>query len=166
MIFSRKNCFFTIFILNIFLYSDVAMANVIWPSFYIAEGLSSIYIILAGFAVEFLCIKFLAKQKWFKALLISAVMNGMSAVVGVVLVPLGGAYLSYPFVIFSFLSDEIFEVLIWIVPYIFAVFCNVLVEGVVIHFIFHMKFEKSLKWLIPANLFSVAMCFVNIFYKF
>ena len=113
--------------------------------------------------MEFLCIKFLAKQKWFKALLISAVMNGMSAVVGVVLVPLGGAYLSYLFVIFSFLSEEIFEALIWIVPY---VFCKVLVDDVVIHIIFHMKFEKSLKWLIPANLFSVAMCFVNIFYKF
>ena len=166
MIFSKKNSFFIIFILNIFLHSNVAMANVIWPSFYIAEGLSSIYIILAGFIVEFLCIRFLAKEKWPMALLISAVMNGISALVGMALVPLGGAYLSYPFIIFSFLSEEIFEVLLWIVPYIFAVFCNVLVEGAVIHFIFHMEFEKSLKWLIPANLFSVAMCFVNIFYKF
>jgi len=115
--------------------------------------MSSIYIIISGFVIEALFIKFCAKQKWIKSFFISAIMNGASAVFGSIFIAVGGYFVTA----ISILLKSDTDTLIWIISYIFAVCINVLIEGLVLHMSFWIDFKKSLWWLITANLISVVM---------
>ncbi len=131
----------------------VVYANIVWPSLYIVQGLLSWYIILAGLIIEFGFIKFFAKQDWLKSALISLVMNVISAAVGFLLIPISGLVtelLLAPF------DGGTFQLSHWIVSYVFAVLCNVLIEGLSIKWIF--KIRKSFWWLFSANAISVVLC--------
>ncbi len=131
----------------------VAYANVVWPSLYIAEGLRSWYIILAGLIVEFGFIKIFAKEKWLKAIIIAFIMNTISTLVGIILIPVSG--LLGEVILLPF-NKETFHWSHWLLSYILAVLGNVLIEGLSIRFIF--KIKKFVWWLFVANAISVVLC--------
>ena len=116
-----------------------ASANMVWPSLYIAAGMRSWYVILIGFAIEVAFVKCFIKETYLKAFLISFVMNLMSTVVGVVLIPLSGfigELIMIPF------GTGTFHPTHWLMSYVFAILSNVLIEGLTIKFIFKHKFKK------------------------
>jgi len=162
----KKVSFLIITVLSIFYCTSIVSANMIWPSLYIEEGMLSLYVITGGFVIEFLCVKFCAKQEWLMAFKISALMNGVSAVVGIILIPLSGYFAGLVLVILPF-DSNIINILFWLVSYILVVLCNVIIEGAVLDVIFFMEFKDFIWWLIPANLFSVIMCLFHLdFYGF
>ncbi len=161
----RKNkiiSFFLLFILNVFFMCNVVMADVIWPSIYIVEGMESIIVIASGFVMEVLCVKFFAKQKWIKSILISAVMNAISTIVGIILIPMSGILVE--FILLPFDSGT-FAISHWIFDYLMVVLCNVLIEGLVVNYIFNIKFKKAFWWLFCANLLSVIICVFSLIYN-
>ncbi len=132
-----------------------ASANMVWPSLYIAAGMRSWYVILVGFVIEAIFVKCFIKETYLKSILISFVMNLVSTVVGVVLIPLSGfvgELLMIPF------GTGTFHPTHWLVSYVFAILSNVLIEGLTIKFIFKYEFKNMFLWLFVANAISVIIC--------
>lgn len=135
-----------------------AGANVIWPAVYVSARLYSVYIIIAGLTIEFLFIKFAAKQTYAKSALISVVMNAVSTLVGYFLLPLIGFVVE---IILSVVSTATFHPTHWAVAYLLALAFNVLIEGAAIKLIFKMPFKENRLWLMVANAISVIICIVS-----
>ncbi len=141
---------------------QTAFANVVWPSIYIAEGLRSWYIIIAGIIVEAIFIKLFIDKTIKQAGIISITINAISTIVGVLLIPLVGFFGA---VFIGMLLDAIasglgntFDTAMWISEYILTVLTNVLVEGLAAKLIFKLSFRKSFWWLLLGNAISVVIC--------
>lgn len=132
-----------------------ASANMVWPSLYIAEGMRSWYVILIGLVIEIFFVKCFLKGTFLKSVFISFVMNLVSTVLGVVVIPLSGfigELLMIPF------GTGTFDPTHWLMSYAFAILSNVLIEGLTVKFIFKYEFKKMLWWLCVANAISVIIC--------
>ena len=78
---------FLIFLICIFPY---VYADVIWPSMYIASEQGSIPIIIAGLLIEIGFVKYFAKVGWIKTIVVTTVMNAVSATIGRILILISG----------------------------------------------------------------------------
>lgn len=157
----KKYYKFAISIAILLMFPLTASADMVWPSLYVAQGLRSWYIILSGLIIEFLFVKLFTKQSWPKSLFISVVMNGISTLVGIVLIPVSGIlgeFIMMPvdlvFDLYTFHSSH------WVMAYIMVVVCNTAIEGLIIK-IFKLPFLKSLPWLAIANAISVIICILS-----
>lgn len=130
-------------------------ANVVWPSVYIAEGMRSFYVILAGLVIETVFVKFFLKENLFKSVLITFVMNIISAVVGFVLIPVSGLIGEIMLIPFG---KGTFHISHWIMSYILAILSNVFIEGLSIKYIYKYSFKKMFWWLCVANAISIVIC--------
>ena len=142
----------------ILLFPVTACANMVWPSLYIADGMRSWFVILAGLILEIAFVKLFLKQNILKSSFIAFVMNLISALVGIVLIPLSGfvgEFLLIPF------GGGTFQLSHWIVAYILAVLMNTLVEGLVVNTFFRFGFKNMFLWLFTANAFSVVFCILS-----
>lgn len=128
-------------------------ANVVWPSLFIVEGIMSWYIILFGLIIEFLFIKFWAKEGTLRAAIMTIGMNTASALIGLILIPVSGFVAAIVLGIIS--SINTFDYLIWTASYILAVLSNVLIEGLFLKLVFRKSFKTNFKWLLVSNLLSV-----------
>ena len=152
---NEKTKYGLVCLVSIILMPVCASANMVWPSLYIAEGMRSWYVILIGLIVEIIFVKYFLKQSCFKSLLIAFVMNLTSTILGVVAIPLSGfigEILMIPF------GTGTFHPAHWLMSYVFAVFSNVLIEGITVKIIFKHSFKKMLWWLFVANAISVIVC--------
>ncbi len=143
-------CFISFFLIPIY-----ASANMVWPSLYIAEGMRSWYVILISLGIEIIFVKCFLKESYLRSVLIAFVMNLMSAVLGIVAIPLSGfvgEILMIPF------GTGTFHPTHWLMSYIFAILSNVLIEGFTIKFVFKHNFKKMFWWLCVANAISVIVC--------
>ena len=142
----------TAFLLTILLLPMTAKANLIWPSIYIVSQYYTWYVILIGLIVELFAAKFFLKASWKKSALIVVSINLISAIVGVILIPISGIIgelLMYPF------GTETFHISHWILAYIFAVISNTCVEDLVLRILFKYSFKRNFWWLLGANTISV-----------
>ena len=150
--------------LFIILFPTVASANIVWPSLYIAEGMRSIYVILIGLLIETIFVKIFEKQSWLRSVLISVIMNIVSTVLGIFLVPAIGFVGT---LLLGFLSEYIpalgntFDTPLWIFSYILTIFTNVLVEGYTTQYTAKIPFRKMFWWLLCANTLSVLACILT-----
>ena len=132
-----------------------AKANIVWPSVYIAEGMRSWYVILIGFVIEIIFVKNFLKPSYLKSALIAFIMNLTSTVLGIVIIPFSGLIGEFMMIPFG---TATFHLTHWLMSYIFAVISNVLIEGIVVKFIFKFSFKKMFWWLFVANAISVIVC--------
>lgn len=131
----------------------VASANVVWPSLYIVSQVNCWYIIVLGLIVEFFAVRFFGDATWRKSAVIVVVMNAVSALVGLVLIPVSGLFtevLLFPFV------DATFHLSHWIFDYVLAALVNTCIEGLCMKWIFKYRFKRIFWWLFAANAVSVA----------
>lgn len=152
---NEKTKYGLIYLVSFLLMPICASANMVWPSLYIAEGMRSWYVILIGLAAEIIFVKYFLKQSYLKSVLIAFVMNLVSTVLGVAVIPLSGfigEILMIPF------GTGTFHPTHWLMSYVFAVLSNVLIEGLTAKFIFKHKFKKMFWWLCVANAISVIIC--------
>lgn len=148
----------TIKILILLLFSVLpisAKANMIWPSIYIYDQYYSWYVIFIGLFIEIFATKFFLKVSWFKSALIAICMNLISALLGIVLIPISGIlveFLTIPF------GGGTFDISHWVLDYIAVALCNVVVEGLALKWIFKYPFKRNFWWLFGANAISVLIC--------
>lgn len=135
----------------------MASANMVWPSLYIEETLLSPYIIGAGLVIEFLFIKFFLKFSLKKSVLADLGMNICSTLIGIAAIPISGIVAE---IILIPLRNGTFDISHWIASYIFAVLCNVLIEGLFLKIAFKLNFKKNFLWLTAANALSVVLAAV------
>ena len=156
-----KKRIFAIVPLFILLFQTAAYANLVWPSIYIAEGMRSLYVILLGLFVETVFVKIFEKQTWLRAVLISVIMNLVSTLLGIILIPaigfLGTLLLGSLSEVIPALGNT-FDTPLWIFSYILTIFTNVLVEGYTTQFTAKIPFRKMFWWLLCANTVSVLIC--------
>jgi len=144
-----------VFLLSLILMPVCVSANVVWPSLYILEGMLSWYVILLGFVVEIIFVKYFLKETYLKSVLIAFIMNLISTVLGLILIPLSGLVgeiLLIPF------GTGTFHFTHWLLSYILAILTNVVIEGLTVKFIFKNKFKKLFWWLFMANAVSIIIC--------
>lgn len=141
---------------------SVVYANMIWPSIYIVEQYYVWYVILAGLVIEIVAAHFFLKTNWGRSILIMFVANAISAILGLLLIPVSGIVveiLTTPF------GGGTFQISHWILDYLCAVFANTLVEGLSLKWIFKYTFKSNFWWLFCANLVSVIICVVLVLLK-
>jgi len=144
-----------VFLLSLILMPVCVSANIVWPSLYILEGMLSWYVILLGFVVEIIFVKYFLKETYLKSVLIAFIMNLISTVLGLILIPLSGLVgeiLLIPF------GTGTFHFTHWLLSYILAILINVVIEGLTVKFIFKNKFKKLFWWLFMANAVSIIIC--------
>lgn len=146
------------FLLLLILIPISAKANMIWPSIFIVQQYYTWYVIVIGLVIEFFAVKIFLKSTWSKSAVIAISMNAISALVGLLLIPVSGIIvelITLPF------GGGTFQLTHWIFDYIAAVFCNVLIEGLALKWIFKYSFKQNFWWLLGANAISVLICAFN-----
>jgi len=139
----------------------VVSANIVWPSIYIAEGMRSFWVIVLGLIIETVIVKIFEKQTWLRAVLISVIMNLVSTLLGIILLPAIGFV---GVILLGFLAEIIpalgntFDLPVWIFSYILAILTNVVIEGYTTQFTARIPFKNMFWWMLLANTLSVAVC--------
>ncbi len=153
---------FLFVLLFMFLFGTPAFADVVWPSLYIVGGMLSVWVIIAGFLIELLFVKFFTDTKWPKAGLVTFVMNLITSLLGIILIPISGLGVE---VIFDFVFHAYdkfgigtFHWSHWLVSYLLVILINTLIEGLVIKLMLKQKFKSIFWWLFGANTLSVLIC--------
>jgi hypothetical protein len=158
-LFKKKAFCIIILILAILLNTTPIYANVIWPSIYIMEGMMTWWIIAAGIIIEFIFIKLFTRDGFIKSIIMAISMNAISALVGIVAVPLSGVLVELIFIPFNMGS---FHISHWILDYLLTILCNASIESLVLKVMFKKIYKKIFWWIFCANIFTVAICFMKI----
>lgn len=130
-------------------------ANMIWPSIFIVQQYYIWYVILAGLIIEICAAHKFLKINWGKSILTMVVANLISAILGLLLVPISGILielLTLPF------GGGTFHLSHWILDYFCLVVVNTCVELLALKWIFKYPFKSNFLWLFCANLISVVIC--------
>ncbi len=136
-------------IFNTAAYADVMM----WPSLYIANGMLSIKVILAGLFLELLFVKYFTKIRWAKAGIITFTMNLVTCSLGIILIPLSGYLIKFivPF-------TTVFHWYHWLLSYLLVILINTSLKGVLIKLSLKRTFKSVFWWLFIANTLCVLAC--------
>lgn len=155
---------FIIFILLTIITVLPANADIIWPSLYIAKGMLSIKTIILGLIIELLFVKYFTKINWKKVSIITILMNLITTILGIILIPISGlgAEFVFDFVFHAYDKFGIgtFHWSHWLVSYLLVIIINTLIEGLFIKLVLKLKFKQIFWWLLIANAISVLFCFI------
>jgi len=152
------------------------IANVAWPALFLEQGLLSFWPIVLGLLVEWPFVRWATKTKWLMSFYITCIINLVSALIGIVAIPIVGLFITIPH---EWLAQIVkigssFDPFGWILAYLAAVFVTTCIEVTAFQKCFSERFFKNKKLSVPAleriwigmglaNLLSVALafCFIN-----
>ncbi len=146
--------------LFLLLLPSVALANLVWPAVYVTMGLVTWWVVAAGLAIETVGLALLLKSTLAKSFLLAFSINAVSAVLGVVLVPLAGiAYEFLPGLLINWLfSWGTFNPVAWVATFLLAAIINATVEGIVLSKAFALSLTRAHQlWLVALNFATVAL---------
>lgn len=145
-----------------------AYANMVWPAVYLEARLFSWWAISAGLVIESIFVLKLFNLPAIKAFIATFCANFVSAVAGIILIPLSGiAWEIFPGSIFNELFNMgTFNPITWSATFIIACMINVAIEGGVYQKLFKLPFKyksKTFFWFLIANAFSVGVALISVF---
>lgn len=145
----------------------VAYANVVWPALYLETRLFSWWAISVGLVIEYMFVRWLFGLAPSRAAIADLSANAVSAVVGLVLIPLAGiAWELFPASVYNWaLGWGTFNPITWAGTFLLACVVNAILEGVVYKKAFKVDFKirsKKFGWLVLANAFSVGVAFASL----
>ena len=151
-------------VLAIAVIPTTAAANVVWPALYLETRLFSWWAIGIGLVVEFFFVRWLFGMSAKQAAIADLSANAVSAVAGLVLIPLAGVVWElFPGSVINWAFDwGTFNPVTWGGTFLLACLINALLEGAVYKKWFAPEFRfKSRKflWLVVANAISVGAAF-------
>ncbi len=139
-------------------------ADVVWPSLYITKGMLSLKVIFLGLIIELFFVKYFTKIDWKKASIITILMNLITAILGILLIPLSGLGAEFVFEFVFHAYDKFgigtFHWSHWFVSYLLVIFINTLIEGVFIKLSLKLNLKQTFWWLFVANGISVLLCVI------
>lgn len=158
----KPTCIKFLFTAILLLLPLTAMANMIWPSIYIVDGYYSWYVILSGLIIETIAARFFLKLTWLNAFLTMFGVNLISALLGLVLIPVSGIVVEVAMLPFG---SPTFSIVNWVLDFTAVFVVNSIVEGLALKWIYKYPFKKNFRWLLAANAVSVLICFVSMLIK-
>jgi len=143
------------------------VADVVWPALYLEVRLFSWWAIGLGLVVEYFLIKPLLKLTFRQTILYVTTVNIISAILGIILIPLGGILWEiFPAGIYNYLFGwGTFNPVTWGGTLVLAAWINAMVEGLAYNKIFKIKIifkSKEFWYLFLINILSVSFAFVSI----
>ena len=141
-----------------------ANADVVWPSLYITKGMLSLRVIFLGLIIETIFVKYFACVDWKKSCLTAFLMNLITTVLGVILIPLSGLGSEIIFDAVFHTYDKYgigtFHWSHWLASYLLVIILNTIIEGSFIKLFLKLGFKKIFWWLLIANGISVFLCII------
>jgi hypothetical protein len=138
----------------------LAMANMVWPALYLTRGFYVWWVIAAGLAIEFFAVQRLFSLSPARAALVDVSANAISALFGIVLIPLSGfLYELLPGLLVNWaFSWGTFNPVAWVATVLLAAAVNLVVEGLAMRWIFKLTLSRRAKLVLYAtNLVTVAL---------
>lgn len=142
-----------------------AHADVIWPALVTEPRLLSVPVIVLGLFLEAVVLKVFFEHSWRQAGTRSLMVNAISTLLGVVLIPLSG--LVWEFVAGQFVNRALdvgtFNPVTWAATLVLAATISTLVEGGVLQVFFSVTFNTR-RWLIwfAANFVTTAVAVASV----
>jgi hypothetical protein len=141
------------------------LADVVWPSLILIGRILTWWSIAIGLVIEYLFLIKFFTLGWKKSLIADVVMNAISSLAGLVLIPASG--LIWELIIGSFVNKILhvgtFNPVAWGASVLLAIVVNTIVESLSLRYIFkHPIHRKEFGALFVANSFSVAAAFISI----
>jgi hypothetical protein len=136
------------------------LANVVWPALILLDRLVSIYVILAGLALEYFFVWRHTGLGAARSFVANILMNTVSLVLGLLLIPLVGFMVVVPL-------PATFGDAAWVLTYVAAVLINTFVESLVLIRFARWDFERPpirFRWLAVANGLSVGVALASLAY--
>ena len=141
-----------------------ANADIVWPSLYITKGMFSLKVIILGLIVELLFVKHFTNTNWKKASIVTILMNLITTILGIILIPLSGLSSEFVFDFVFHAYDKFgigtFHWSHWLVSYILVILINTFIEGMFINLVLELRLKQTFWWLFVANGISVLLCFL------
>lgn len=72
------------------------ITNVAWPALFLEQGLLSFWPIVLGLLVEWPFVRWATKTKWLTSFYITCIINLVSALIGIVAIPIVGLFITIP----------------------------------------------------------------------
>jgi hypothetical protein len=143
-----------------------ALADVVWPALYLETRLFTWWAIGLGLFIEFFFVRWLFALSVQKTALATVAANTVSALLGVVLIPISGiVWEVFPgLVIHKVFSIGTFNPLTWAATFILACLVTTSIEAIVYKYGFKFLVRRrAFFWLLAANALSVLAAFVSVF---
>ena len=150
----------------VLLASSAAQADVVWPALYLETRLFSWWAIAVGLVAEYIFIRWVFQLSVRRAAIATTVANGVSAVVGVPLIPLAGiAWEFFPGSIYMRAFNwGTFNPVTWAATFVIACLVNTVVEAAVYKLGFKLPVRRrEFWWVFVANSVSVGLAFATLF---
>lgn len=144
---------------------SVAHADMIWPALFIEPRLLSIPVVLIGLLVEAAFLRLGFRMTWGKAVWASTVVNGISAIIGVVAYPVAGIIWElFPgILLYKFFNMGTFSPATWAANFFIALLVTTAIEIVCLRFIFKAPANRRTWFLwLGANAISIALAFASL----
>ena len=142
-------------------------ADLVWPALLLEQRMIAVLPIAAGLVAEWLVLWLCGfGLNWKKAAVVDLVMNTVSSLVGIPLIPfLGFVWEFFPGVIIQkFLHVGTFNPITWIATPVLATFATTVVEAIVVRWGFKIALGQRRFWtLFMANAISVGIAFASLF---
>lgn len=145
----------------------LAWANMVWPALYLETRLFTGWAITLGLVVEYLFIRHLFRLSPWRALQADLAANAVSALAGVVLIPLGGvAWELFPGALYMWALDwGTFNPITWAGTFLLACLINASLEGAVYKRAFKVALpfrSRQFGGLVLANAVSVGAALASL----
>lgn len=143
------------------------LADVVWPALYLEVRLLSWWAIFFGLIIEYFFIKKIFNLELKYTLKIVTIANFVSAILGIILIPLGGIIWEiFPGLIFYNLFHlGTFNPITWSGTFLLASLINAIVEGFIYKKIFKIELlfkSRKFVYLFLINMLSVSLAFISI----
>ncbi len=145
---------------------SLILADVVWPALLVEQRLLGVLPIAVGLIAEWLALYFGGfGLSWKKAVIVDLVMNTVSSVVGIVLIPILGLIWEFVpgLVIQRMLHVGTFNPLTWIGTFLFSVGASTVIEAAVVRWLFRIPLGRRRFWILcAANCASTAIAFASL----
>lgn len=131
--------------------------DMIMPSVYITNGMTTWYVMLLGLLAEAVIVRHFLKADWFRTAAITLVMNLISTALSFITFILAGLIVELLFIPFA---NATFHVTHWIATFLLVILTNACVEGLAAKAGFQLEFKKNFARLCLANAISLAISFL------
>ncbi len=158
--------FFTVlFLLN----PHTSFCDVVWPALYFEGSLLTWWVIALGLVIELPFYYFTVNKILIKSLHAVLISNAISAVIGIVLIPLLGIIWEiFPGIImYKFFNIGTFNPVTYIATFFLAIVSNAIIEFLALRGIYKITFvRKKCLLIFMANLLSVSIALIPVFSKY
>jgi hypothetical protein len=146
-------------------WSVTAHADMVWPGLVLVTRLYSVIPIVLGLFIELLFLRYWFALSWKKAFIVDVVMNFVSSLAGIILIPVLGIIweLGPDLVLFKVFNIGTFNPATWVFTLLSAIFSTSIIEAIVVAFAFKIPLRRWGFWILCcANGISVTIAFVSI----